>query len=311
MEVKIQHSIQLAAKRAGLTAHVIRAWEKRYDAVSPDRTDTNRRLYSEDEIERLRLLGVLTREGHRIGDIARIPTPDLSRMEAELGNVPRASHMAVSGFSEAGALNESIDAIRRMDADGLEAIVAGGAVALGQRGLLGRLISPLAQRIGELWASGSLSAAHEHFASSVLRQFVLRGSRSFPTGSNAPVMIVTTPAGQLHELGAAIVAATARDLGWRVVYLGPNLPAADIAHAAVANAARVVALSIVYPPDDPELRGELSLLLRLLPAETSIIAGGAAAPAYAASPKAAGIIVTDNLDELSGELAKIRASAAT
>ena len=68
---EVQHSIKVAARRCGLSTHVIRVWEKRYDAVSPDRTDTNRRLYSEQEIERLKLLRAATLSGHSIGNVAR------------------------------------------------------------------------------------------------------------------------------------------------------------------------------------------------------------------------------------------------
>jgi methylmalonyl-CoA mutase cobalamin-binding domain/chain len=194
-----------------------------------------------------------------------------------------------------------------MDAETLGANLERSSIALGQRGLLERFVSPLARRIGELWENGTMTAAHEHFASNVLRQFLLRGSRAYSAGVNAPLLVVTTPTGQLHELGAAIVAASARDLGWRVLYLGANLPAADIAHAAIQNSARVVALSIVYPGDDDSLPGELALLRRLVPAGIDIIAGGAAAPAYRAVMDAAGIIQLENLDAFTGTLTGLRA----
>lgn len=300
----VQHPIQLAAKRAGLTPFLIRAWEKRYDAVSPDRTDTNRRLYSEDEIERLRLLGVLTRGGHRIGDIARLPTSSLAQLSTEL-SAPVASP-SLSNFSAQGALEEAIAAIADMNAAELDAIAARSAVALGQHGLLERFISPLARRIGELWTEGTMSAAHEHLATDVLREFLLRGTRASSTGANAPAILITTPTGQLHELGAAITAAAASDLGWRIVYLGPNLPAVDIAHAAVKHSVRAVALSIVYPADDGELAADLTLLRRLLPKDKPLIMGGAAASAYKDLVPVEGVFVMDNLSEFSRHLTRLR-----
>lgn len=309
----VQHSIQLAAKRAGLTPHVIRAWEKRYEAVSPDRSGTNRRRYSDEEIDRLRLLGVLRKMGHPIGGIARLPTPTLR----DLAAAPAASALtadttapASPSYSVATALADSLEAIRQMDAEGLADLLERSAIALGQHGLLERLVSPLARRLGELWADGTLTAAHEHFATNVLRTFLLRDSRAFAVGSQAPLLVVTTPAGQLHELGATIVAATARDLGWRVRYLGPNLPAADIASAAVATSAKAVALSIVYPGDDPELPGELTLLRRLLPRPIEIIAGGAAAGCYAPVLLACGVITTDEIGKFSSFLTRTRMPAA-
>ena len=82
---EIQHSIKFAARKSGLTPHVIRVWEKRYDAVSPNRTDTNRRLYSEAEIERLTLLKTATHGGHSIGNIARLP---IEKLKALVGDIP-------------------------------------------------------------------------------------------------------------------------------------------------------------------------------------------------------------------------------
>lgn len=309
-QVEFQHPIHLAAKRSGLTPHVIRAWERRYGAVSPDRTDSNRRLYSDEEIDRLRLLAALTQTGHRIGDIARLSTEALRERATQATAEARLPSGPARIFSAADAIAHALEAISRMDATALGAIIDGCAVALGQRGLLERFISPLARRVGELWADGTLTAAHEHFASIELREHLLRGSRAYSESMNAPLAIVTTPSGQLHELGAAIAAAAARDLGWRVVYLGPNLPAADIANAALTNGARLIALSIVYPADDPGLPTELAHLRRLVPSDIAIVAGGAATHAGGEMLRAAGIPATDDLDEFARHLAQARLSSS-
>jgi len=77
------HAIKAVVRRTGLTAHVIRIWEKRYQAVQPERTGTNRRLYSEEQIERLSLLRAITRAGNNIGPVARLPTEKLRKLAAE------------------------------------------------------------------------------------------------------------------------------------------------------------------------------------------------------------------------------------
>jgi methylmalonyl-CoA mutase cobalamin-binding subunit len=140
-------------------------------------------------------------------------------------------------------------------------------------------------QIGELWQRGEITAAHEHFASAIIRDFLTRGGRGYASEEHAPCAIVATPAGQLHELGAVMVAAAASNLGWRAVYLGASLPAAEIAGAAVQNDARVVLLSIVYPADDRQVATDLALLRRLLPSRIEIVAGGRAARAYARTLK--------------------------
>ncbi|HMP84284.1 MAG TPA: MerR family transcriptional regulator, partial [Verrucomicrobiota bacterium] len=246
---EVQHSIKVASRRTGLSPHVIRVWERRYDAVSPDRTDTNRRLYSEEEIERLSLLRAATMAGHSICNVARLPTGELKRIVSE-APTNLSSDVAIENGSTERALDECIAAIRKMNASELETVLEQSSVILGVHGLLQRLLAPLACKVGELWRDGSVTAAHEHFASAVIRNFLARHSRPYAGNGNAPVVVVATPTGQLHELGAVMASFAAGDVGWRVVYLGASLPALEIAGAALQNNARAVALSIVYPEDD-------------------------------------------------------------
>ena len=91
---------------------------------------------------------------------------------------------------------------------------------------------------------------------------------------------MATPSGQLHELGAVMAAAAATNVGWMVTYLGTGLPPAEIAGAALQNGAKAIALSIVYPEDDPNLTTELQSLRKYLPHEVKILVGGRAAEGY-------------------------------
>ena len=97
---------------------------------------------------------------------------------------------------------------------------------------------------------------------------------------DAPHIIVTTPTGQLHEIGAVLVSTLAAAAHWRVTYMGANLPADDIAVAAHHNDARAVALSIVYPLDDPCLGRELIKLRQALGDDIYLFVGGRAVPSY-------------------------------
>ncbi len=304
---EVQHSIKFAARKSGLTPHVIRIWEKRYDAVSPDRTDTNRRLYSDAEIERLTLLRAVTHSGHSIGNVARLPVEKLRELAGEI--LPAPPIAAGKKQSASAAVDEAVVAIEKLSSPELEEKLERAAVAFGQHGLLQKVISPLTQKIGELWRDGTITAAHEHFASAVIRNFLIRTSKSYALNSNAPTLIVGTPAGQLHELGAVMVAAAANDMGWRVVYLGTSLPAVEIAGAAIQHKARAVALSIVFPGDDPNLPQELESLRKHLPAEISIISGGRAAESYAPTLKKIEAIRAQELNNLYEILEEMRVPA--
>jgi len=300
------NSIKTASLRTGLSTHAIRMWEKRYGAVEPSRTPTNRRLYSDEEIERLSVLRELTQAGHSIGSVARLPTGKLRTLAAE-SSVRNAASSAPPNPPEAAAfLEECLAAIKALDARDLDAALKKAATALGAQGSLQLVIAPLAQSIGDLWRAGTLTAAHEHFASAAVRVFLGHAARPFAAAESTPLLVIATPSGQLHELGALLAGAAAANIGWHVIYLGASLPAAEIAGAASQNRARAVALSLVYPEDDPHLESELVRLRELLPPATAILAGGRAAPAYRDALQRIGAMQVKNLTELCSHLDNLR-----
>jgi MerR family transcriptional regulator, light-induced transcriptional regulator len=304
------HPIQVVSDRTGLSAHVIRVWEKRYGAVKPVRTETNRRLYSEEEIDRLSLLGRVTARGHAIGYAVRLPVEKLKLLADETPEAMPLStgHDLRAPASPADAmLASALRAVQSLDSGALGAVLKQAEVQLGAQGVLHRLVAPLAQAIGEQWRTGALTAAHEHFATAVLRLFLGHAAKPFAAAQNAPVFMAVTPLGQLHELGALLAGAAAANLGWHVIYLGASLAAAEIAGAAQQNRARVVALSIVYPEDDPNLASELTRLRDLLPA-TAILAGGRAMHAYREPLSRIGAHMIVDLAELGTILDQLRAA---
>lgn len=303
-----RHPIKVAARLTGLSPFVIRIWEQRYGAVKPERTGTNRRLYSDQQVERLNLLREVAQAGHSIGLIAHWPTEKLRQQAAESAGqlVPAQRTSGSAPASDDSIIREGVAAMKALDAKAFDEALKRGAAALGIMGLLQRVVAPLTQRMGELWIEGSITVAHEHLASSVLRMLLLNAARPFGETKSAPRLVVATPAGQIHELGALLVGAMATQLDWQVTYLGASLPAPEIAGAARQSGARAVALSFVYPEDDSRLEGELRLLRELLPAEVAILAGGRAMPAYGDTLQQIGAVPTMDLSDLATKLEALR-----
>lgn len=304
------HSIRTVSKRTGLSPHVIRVWEKRYQAVEPTRTSTNRRVYSDAEVERLSLLREITNSGHSIGNVATLPTEKLRELAHQALEQKPARELKppASATSSPGTLlvEECVEAVKALNPKALQDVLVRGSVLLGLQGLLQVVVAPLAQTLGELWRDGTITAAHEHFATAVLRTQLGQMTKGFAEPDNAPTLIVCTPAGQLHELGALLAGATSSSLGWRVAYLGTSLPAAEIAGAAIQRRARAVALSVVYPEDDPRLEPELIRLRELLPANITILVGGRAMNAYRPVLDRIGALQMQDLNQLSDTLDEIR-----
>ncbi len=304
-----QYPIKVVVHRTGLTPHVIRIWEKRYQVISPTRTPTRRRLYSDADIERLKLLRKLTLAGHSISRIANLPMTTLVEMTgadaiSEMALLSRpVSHQ--NGLTQASHLDACLAAVHQVNAEALEDALYRAAVSFSQSVLLDSIIAPFMQQIGELWHTGILRIGHEHLASEVVRHVLWNMRGSFAVSASAPILVVTTPTGQLHEIGALITAAAARLEGWKVIYLGPNLPAEEIA-AVIQPEVKAVALSIVYPPDDHHLPQELTKLRRCLAKEVVMLVGGRAADAYATVLAAIGAERLTSIPDLRTRLATLR-----
>ena len=302
--------IKVVIQRTGLSGHVIRIWEKLYDAVGPERTGTNRRLYSDEQIERLSLLRDITQNGHRIGHVAKLPTEKLRELSKQSRGVKRPAPRALTAAPDAPTyLDDCVAAVKLFDARALGETMQRAATELGAQGLLQRLLAPLLHTLGDLWRDGTITAAHEHFASAIIRTFLSDAARPIAGTDSAPVLVVATPAGQFHELGALLVGAAAANLGWHVIYLGASLPAAEIAGAARQNRARAVALSLIYPEDDPRLEGELTRLRESLPAEVTLFVGGRAMLAYEDALEKIGATQVKDLSHFSSLLDALRKPA--
>jgi MerR family transcriptional regulator, light-induced transcriptional regulator len=286
----LRHPIGVVARRTGLKPDLIRAWERRYGAVAPGRTDTRRRFYSDEDVERLLLLRRVVSTGRGISQVAGLSNEELQALvEAEPAPPPaqtpprQPAPPSITGDLDElteGYLARCLSAAQRLDVRDLEIQLDRASVAFSRTSLLERLLVPLMQRIGELWHQGTLRPIHEHMASSVVRSFLGGMHGAYNAEAAAPHVVVTTPARQHHELGALLAAATAAGEGWQVTYLGPELPPEEIAAAALQKDARAVALSITYPPDDPLLMDELRRLRRLLDSRTALIVGGRSSQAY-------------------------------
>jgi len=303
--------MKVVARRTGLSPHLIRMWERRYRAVVPDRTDTGRRLYSDADIRRLSLLRQATEAGESIGQIASLSLEDLARL---IDGSPEYRTQVKPPEDTPGAqdfLGRGLKATIALDSGELEAIMLEASLALGQQAFLENILMPLLNRTGELWERGDLKISQEHLASAVVRSLLGSTALTQQSDQHGPLLLTTTPSGQRHEFGALAASVTAVSVGWRSTYLGPDLPAEEIASAAKVKGARAVALSLVYPGDDPRVPLELRKLARLLDKRVALLAGGRAAPGYHDVLNEIGALLVHDLTELRATLNRLRNSTHT
>lgn len=277
--LQAQHPIQIVSRRTGLSNDVIRVWERRYSAVSPLRTDNGRRLYTDQDIRRLSLLYKVTAAGRRISDVAALSDAELEKILSEDIGQPRARKTGVVNDVTMSMLVESaMDEVMRMDPKGLERSLIDASSRMPLLAFLEQFLSALLDNIGESWHRGELRIGNEHMATEVIKRFLtgMLGKRQL-TG---PRLLVATPVEQKHEIGALMVSIVAEAEGWQVMYLGPDLPATEIAAVANEKPVAAVCISLLIKGNPQVMIAELNNLRIALDDDISIIAGGRAASHY-------------------------------
>jgi DNA-binding transcriptional MerR regulator/methylmalonyl-CoA mutase cobalamin-binding subunit len=302
-----RYPVRLAAQKSGVTPHVLRAWERRYQVVAPIRSKGGQRLYSELDVERLRLLRRLTGHGHSIGHLAKLPLGELEGIAAEV-DIPQQTAGAVTPRSDQAAefRSAAFHAAQCLAAGELQAVLERAAASLGVPAFLDQVAGPSIREIGHGWKNGVVTVGQEHLATAVFRRVLGWIIDTFQVRDPAARLLVATPPRQVHELGALMAAAAAATAGWDVIYLGADLPVAEILSAAKQVKASAVALSVVLPTDDPGLIEDLAQLRQGLGPEVELFLGGAAVAQQPEPFGAVGAQIVDSLAEFRTALQRLR-----
>lgn len=302
-----RHPIAVVAERTGLSQDVLRVWERRYEAVKPARGTNGQRFYTDADVERLRVLHAATRAGRNISQVAKLSDNALKHLLAE-DAMARAQIVSASSSpaNAADLINTALALAQSLHGIELNDHLRRALALLGVPDFLSVVAVPLLRRVGDEWHAGRLTAASEHLASSVLHDIFVESMRAYSSRADSPRILIATPAGERHAIGAALVGAAAAVEGWGVVYLGADLPAQEISRAAIATDARVVALSVLYVEDRDRILAELRSLRSQLPAAVALFVGGSGAQSLARDLTGHGIRVTENVAELYDELRRAK-----
>ena len=296
------HPIRVASEKSKLSPHVIRMWERRYQAISPKRSESGQRIYADVDVNRLCLLNDAVRAGHTIGRIAKLPDNELLQLNAS--DYTRNKDPSENHFDMV-FVERCIFIIKQLQPDEFQSELQRTALLYSHEEFIRRCVQPLMQRIGELWHDGQLSIAAEHIASLGIRSFVEEIRSSIPVNEDAPVMLVATPVGQMHEIGALFVATMACIEGWRSSYLGRDIPTEAIVHAAEQLDAVAVAISIVYTPEPDAVFEQMRMLRKQLNSDIALVVGGAGQRQFKNKFREIPAIQLDDLNQMRPLLANI------
>jgi MerR family transcriptional regulator, light-induced transcriptional regulator len=233
-----RYPIRAVAKITGLSLDTLRAWERRYGAVVPERSERGRQ-YGAAQIERLLLLSQLVQKGHAIGGIASLADQDLKNLLAQQPRQP-----TLEPEPAGDVLDPVLSAIEGFDSARAGDELSRLAAVLSPRDLIYEVAVPLMREVGIRWHNGTLGIAQEHLVSQLLRNLLGSMTRLFRPYNSVMKMVLATPVGEFHEFGILAAAMLASLAGMEAVYLGPNLPAREIADAAGRTSAQVIVLGI-------------------------------------------------------------------
>jgi DNA-binding transcriptional MerR regulator len=285
----------------GIGIDTLRAWERRYGAVTPLRDDRGR-MYSEADVARLRLLSGAVEQGHSIGRLSGLSNEQLRDLCGAAGAV------AVPGADAARRTpidaTPLITALRHYDAVATDQELSRLASVLRPLELLQDLVMPVLTRVGDDWHSQRARIAHEHLMSATMRTLLGAFLRLYARREASIRLLFATPSEERHEiatLGAAMLAASA---GLGVSYLGADLPAREIVDSVEPAGARVLVLGLTTAAGGRVRERDLKTIVRELPTGVELWAGGRGAERHASIIRPRGVVLSD-YNAYQQELARI------
>jgi DNA-binding transcriptional MerR regulator len=246
------YSIKAITTLTGLPAETLRAWERRYDGISPARSDNGRRLYSQQELEKLTLLAQLTRNGHTISKIAGL-NADVLRDLQQRAQIP-------GHESPPPLLDQIIEAVMDYRIDRCEQILKRALLASEPLEYARDILLPALKKVGELWHEEKLGIAQEHMFTCCVQRIVLSMVNNLRiTSGHSPAMMFATPSYEPHECGILLSCLLAAE-HYRCYYLGGNLPGKDIVEAAKHLQPDIIVIGLVKTPPEAETIAQLNII---------------------------------------------------
>lgn len=249
------------SRRSGVSPELLRAWERRYELLRPTRSAGGLRLYSAEDLDRVRAMQHHLAEGLAAAEAAAFAL----RPAATSADVP---------LAPADVRRELDDALSAFDEARAQAVLDWLLASTTLDTVLSGVVIPYLRDLGARWERGEASVAQEHFSSSVLRGRLLGLARGWGRGLGPRMLLACAP-GERHDLGLIAFGLALRARGWRIVYLGAETPLESVADAARASDPAFVVISAVNAARfDESAEG-----LRKLARHWRICLGGAGAEA--------------------------------
>jgi len=298
-------TIASVERDTGLSKDTLRVWERRYGFPAPDRDALGERLYPLDQVDKLRTLKRLLDLGHRPGKIVGLPIDELQRLAQASANASLRSLQPVHERDDLDGLLVLLTAHRF---DELRSQLSQVLLRKGLARFIADVLAPMNEMVGEAWTRGGLQIFEEHLYTEVVQGLLRNAIGSIQRTDRRPRVLLTTFPQEPHGLGILMAEATFALEGCHCISLGVQTPVWDIALAAAAQRADIVALSFSSAVNPNQALDGLAELRGQLPAAVEIWAGGGC-PTLHRRPRQ-GVLALRMLDEIAPALQRWRQANA-
>jgi MerR family transcriptional regulator, light-induced transcriptional regulator len=217
----IYYSINDLEKITGIKAHTIRIWEKRYNVVSPERTDTNIRFYNDEDLKKLLNISSLNKHGIKISEIVKMSKSQLCEKIMEISN---------RSNDYDSYINNLVISMIEIDEDKFEKVLSSAIIKMGFEKTITHIVYAFLNKVGILWQVGTINPAQEHFITNLIRQKIIIAieGQDISLRTDASTFLLFLPENELHELGLLFFSYLIKKKGHKVIYLGQSVPMKDI-----------------------------------------------------------------------------------
>jgi DNA-binding transcriptional MerR regulator len=273
-------------RRVGVSEHVLRAWERRYGLLRPERSPGGYRLYSDADERRVRRM-----QAHLAAGLSAAEAARAVMSEERPGSSPPAGIKSAGG-GLAGPAQDLAQSLDRLDEPGAQAALDRLLAGFTTETVLRDTLVPYLHNLGDRWERGQVSIAGEHFASNLLRGRLAGLAQGWGYG-HGPRAVLACPPGEQHDLGLLMFGIVLHRCGWRVEYLGASTPIAELARTVQQGHADVAVLAAAVKDHFDGLTGDLARLARQVP----LALAGAGATRALADATGARLLTADPVTE--------------
>lgn len=248
--VKTQFGIKDLENLSNVKAHTIRIWEKRYNLLEPDRTDTNIRKYDLDNLKKLLNIAYLYNAGHKISKIASLDNVQIQELIKK----------NINGLDSEYMLNIFKSAMFEFDGQLFDATLKKLLETKSFREVFVEIFVPLLNEMGILWHSGTIDPSHEHFISEKIKHTIIRFSDKEKKISTKPGPLFTLylPYQEIHEIGLLYANYELISAGYNTIFLGANIPLESLTHILNSKQRVIFVTYFTIQPENDNLKKYLS-----------------------------------------------------